>query len=182
MICNLLKPIITTLAVTFTVKITINAIKIGPARFSQTRRPNPRAFYTCNMGHDLRWATVVTYLFAGEHPLSTMRLTPTLLTVIAIITCSFCDFGDYTSDNVKTHRQVLSLDTSAVYEGVLKPENIAIHVAQNFVNFVSSTLAWSFLLHLYQVDLHFKKLSINMTRVRPNIGLFKFGRSRTFQN
>merc|ERR1711893_115779 len=94
--------------------------------------------------------TVVTYLFAGEHPLSTMRLTPTLLTVIAIITCSFCDFGDHTSDNVKTHRQVLSLDTSAVYEGVLKPENIAIHVAQNFVNFVSSTLAWSFLLHLYQ--------------------------------
>ncbi|XP_040568934.1 uncharacterized protein [Lepeophtheirus salmonis] len=34
------------------------------------------------------------------------------------------------------------LDMDAVSEGVLKPDNIAIHVIQNAVNFVSSSLAW----------------------------------------
>ena len=29
-----------------------------------------------------------------------------------------------------------------IFQGVLAPENIAIHVAQNFVNFASSSLAW----------------------------------------
>ena len=29
-----------------------------------------------------------------------------------------------------------------IFQGVLQPENIAIHVAQNAVNFISSTLAW----------------------------------------
>ena len=51
---------------------------------------------------------------------------------------------------VSTHRQgVATLDTSAIYDGVFKPENIAIHLAQNVVNFLASTLAWGFLLHLY---------------------------------
>eukprot|EP00096_Caligus_rogercresseyi_P008002 TRINITY_DN2622_c0_g1_i2.p1 TRINITY_DN2622_c0_g1~~TRINITY_DN2622_c0_g1_i2.p1 ORF type:complete len:189 (-),score=66.76 TRINITY_DN2622_c0_g1_i2:216-782(-) len=34
------------------------------------------------------------------------------------------------------------LDVNAVTEGLLKPDNIAIHVLQNAVNFFSSTLAW----------------------------------------
>ena len=34
-------------------------------------------------------------------------------------------------------------------QGVLKPENIIIHVAQNFVNFVSSSAAWSFISFMY---------------------------------
>ena len=60
---------------------------------------------------------------------------------------TLCDYADNNN-----HRQVVAmLDTSAIYEGIFKPENIAIHVVQNLVNFVASTLAWSFLMHLYQV-------------------------------
>ncbi len=38
-----------------------------------------------------------------------------------------------------------------VYSGVLQPENIIIHVTQNLVNFLSSSLAWFVLLNVYQV-------------------------------
>jgi hypothetical protein len=39
----------------------------------------------------------------------------------------------------------------AVYSGVLQPENIIIHVTQNLMNFLSSTLAWFLLLNVYTV-------------------------------
>ena len=35
-----------------------------------------------------------------------------------------------------------SLDYATVYTGVFDPNNIAIHVAQNFVNFAAGTVAW----------------------------------------
>jgi hypothetical protein len=38
-----------------------------------------------------------------------------------------------------------------VYSGVLQPENIIIHVTQNLMNFLSSTLAWFLLLNVYTV-------------------------------
>lgn len=34
------------------------------------------------------------------------------------------------------------IDSTTVYNGVLDPNNIAIHVSQNFVNFVGGTIAW----------------------------------------
>jgi len=39
----------------------------------------------------------------------------------------------------------LNIDSNAVMTGVLAPENIAIHVAQNAVNFFSSSIAWGLL-------------------------------------
>ena len=35
-----------------------------------------------------------------------------------------------------------TIDPDVVYNGVVDPNNIAIHVAQNFVNFAAGTLAW----------------------------------------
>merc|ERR1719295_494679 len=35
-----------------------------------------------------------------------------------------------------------NLDTDEVMRGFLKPENVAVHVAQNTVNYISSSLAW----------------------------------------
>merc|ERR1712004_38109 len=35
-----------------------------------------------------------------------------------------------------------NLDYATVYNGVFDPNNIAIHVAQNFVNFAAGTVAW----------------------------------------
>ena len=63
-----------------------------------------------------------------------------------------CDYTNYKDNNVYTHRlSIASIDTSAIYDGVLKPDNIAIHVAQNMVNFLASTLAWAVIVPFYQV-------------------------------
>ena len=63
-----------------------------------------------------------------------------------------CDYTDKSGNDLNTHRlSVASIDTSAIYEGVLKPDNIAIHVAQNMVNFIASTLAWAVISHFYHV-------------------------------
>ena len=35
-----------------------------------------------------------------------------------------------------------NVDPATVYTGVFDPNNIAIHVAQNFVNFAAGTVAW----------------------------------------
>ena len=62
-----------------------------------------------------------------------------------------CDYTNYKDNNVITHRlSIASVDTSAIYDGVLKPDNIAIHVAQNMVNFLASTLAWAVIAPFYQ--------------------------------
>merc|ERR1711997_704821 len=44
----------------------------------------------------------------------------------------------------------IAIDTDTVYAGVLDPNNILIHVTQNLVNFMASSLAWMVLLPLYQ--------------------------------
>ena len=46
---------------------------------------------------------------------------------------------------------VAELNTDNVYEGLLKADNIAIHVLQNTVNYVASSVAWGILTHFYQV-------------------------------
>ena len=79
-----------------------------------------------------------------------MKIFPSLAILHVVFVCTVCDYRDYYQHSVNTYRQgVATLDTSAIYDGVFKPENIAIHLAQNVVNFLASTLAWGFLLHLY---------------------------------
>ena len=72
--------------------------------------------------------------------------------------CLLCDYTNYEDNNVNTHRlSVAAFDTSAIYDGVLKPNNKAIHAAQNMVNFIASTLAWAVIAPFYQVrDILFK--------------------------
>ena len=36
----------------------------------------------------------------------------------------------------------LNIDPATVYTGIFDPNNIAIHVGQNFVNFAAGTIAW----------------------------------------
>lgn len=43
----------------------------------------------------------------------------------------------------------LSINSNTVYTGVFQAENILIHLSQNFVNFVSSTLAWFIIMGLF---------------------------------
>ena len=84
-----------------------------------------------------------------------MKIFPSLAILPVVFVCTVCDYTDYYQHSVNTHRQgVATLDTSAIYDGRFKPENIAIHVAQNVVNFLASTLAWGFLLHLYGEEFH----------------------------
>ena len=68
--------------------------------------------------------------------------------------CNVCDYKDNYEHHVYAHKQAMAtFDTSAIYEGVFKPENIVIHVAQNLINFLATTLAWSFIMHVYQAGL-----------------------------
>ena len=46
----------------------------------------------------------------------------------------------FTSDNPEA--RTFSIDQATVYNGVYDPNNIFIHVSQNFFNFASSTAAW----------------------------------------
>ena len=75
-----------------------------------------------------------------------------ILMIVLLLPCSICDYTNYKDNNVKTHRlSTASVDSSAIYEGVFKPDNIAIHVAQNMVNFIASTLVWAVISYLYPV-------------------------------
>ena len=72
---------------------------------------------------------------------------------LSLFHCLVCDYTDNTEKDYNTHRlSIASVDTSAIYEGVLKPDNIAIHVAQNMVNSIASTLAWAVIAPFYQVS------------------------------
>ena len=50
-----------------------------------------------------------------------------------------------------TSRQVSlsSINTDTIYTGVFDPNNILIHVSQNLVNFVTSSLTWLIILPLF---------------------------------
>jgi len=74
-----------------------------------------------------------------------------LLLAMLVFPCNVCDYTDYYKQDLLEHRQSLAtLDTSAIYEGLFKPENIAIHVGQNFINVLVSALAWGLAMALYQ--------------------------------
>ena len=98
--------------------------------------------------------TWVSWVTAFGESTSTFELemlfliTQRLLLVMFMFLCLFCDC----TVNSNYDRQSLAvLDTNAIYEGVLNPNNIVIHVTQNLVNFLASTLAWALLASLYQV-------------------------------
>jgi hypothetical protein len=75
-----------------------------------------------------------------------------ILPAVLLFPCLLCDYTNYKDNNVNTHRlSIASVDTSAIYKGVLKPDNIAIHVVQNMVNFIASTLVWAVIAPFYQV-------------------------------
>ena len=76
-----------------------------------------------------------------------------LLLAMLVFPCNVCDYTDYYKQDLLEHRQSLAtLDTSAIYEGLFKPENIAIHVGQNFVNVLVSSLAWGIVTTFSQVQ------------------------------
>merc|ERR1711935_145813 len=76
----------------------------------------------------------------------------TISCAVLIFPCLLCDYTDYYENDVNAHNRIAlgTIDTSAIYEGVVKPDNIAIHVAQNTVNYFASTLAWGLITHFYQ--------------------------------
>merc|ERR1740124_425694 len=75
-----------------------------------------------------------------------------LLLAMLVFPCNVCDYTDYYyKQDLLEHRQSLAtLDTSAIYEGLFKPENIAIHVGQNLINVLVSAIAWGLAMALYQ--------------------------------
>ena len=59
---------------------------------------------------------------------------------LSLLHCLVCDYTDNSEQDLNTHRlTIASVDTRAIYGGVLKLDNIAIHVAQNMVNLIATT-------------------------------------------
>ena len=74
-----------------------------------------------------------------------MRLIASLVLLFALLfVCTLCDYTDNYEKDINTHRLVV---------GVLTTNSIVTHVAQNFVNFLASTLAWTIIDYLLQVSL-----------------------------
>ena len=63
----------------------------------------------------------------------------------------YCN-GDYDSASHSQARLGSTvLDTAAIYEGVMQPENIIVGIIQNFINFLTTTIGWALIMPFYQV-------------------------------
>ena len=60
--------------------------------------------------------------------------------ILKFLSESFKPYANLLSGKALEERS--NLDYATVYNGVFDPNNIAIHVAQNFVNFAAGTVAW----------------------------------------
>jgi len=56
---------------------------------------------------------------------------------------------DTSENEVESRTAGLTIDSNTVYTGILQPENVLIHVAQNLVNFVASSVTWAFVVYAY---------------------------------
>ena len=74
-----------------------------------------------------------------------------IITSLLIMTAMYCK-GDYHSA-VHTQARLGStvLDTAAIYEGVMHPDNIIVGIIQNFINFLTSSIGWALIMPFYQV-------------------------------
>ena len=83
---------------------------------------------------------------------SVCSLSPIIcLIIFTNITC-YADhdyYQEHRGENVLLSRT--SLDTSAIYEGVMSPENIIVGIIQNFIAFLTSSIGWAFILPFYKV-------------------------------
>ena len=61
--------------------------------------------------------------------------------VLVIIMLAYYVQSDSTHDSSSR-----GLDTSMMYNGIMQSENIAIHVIQNLINFLASTVVWGFIM------------------------------------
>ena len=69
-----------------------------------------------------------------------------------LVTAALYESRDVNARHQRQKRYLLNepdIDPATVYVGVQDPNNILIHVSQNFVNFASSTLAWFVLAFFY---------------------------------
>ena len=81
-----------------------------------------------------------------------MRFITVYSTYLLVILSSCNIFGYYHNTNYNSPRLgTAALDMTAIYEGVMQPENIIVGVIQNFINFLTSTIGWVFILPFYQV-------------------------------
>ena len=63
----------------------------------------------------------------------------------------YCN-GDYDSASHNQARLGTTvLDTAAIYDGVLQPENIIVGIIQNFINLATSSIGWALIMPFYQV-------------------------------
>ena len=89
-----------------------------------------------------------------------VKLIMPALTVAAVwLACATTDAALAAADEKSGTTPVLDLDS--VYTGTWDPNNIAIHVSQNFVNFATSTTFWALASFFYQAPS--KKRSLYQT-------------------
>ena len=82
---------------------------------------------------------------------------PDKMAPLSIITCmliltAICCNGDYSrASHSQARLGSTLLDTAAIYDGVMQPENIIVGIIQNFINFLTTTIGWALIMPFYQV-------------------------------
>ena len=79
-----------------------------------------------------------------------MVLTSSFVLPLSIATCVALATADYSETAAQPRYGSLpSIEPATIYTGIWDPNNIAIHVAQNFINFAVSTVFWFFASFFY---------------------------------
>ena len=73
-----------------------------------------------------------------------------IITCLLISTAMYCKC-DYSASHTQARLGSTVLDTAAIYEGVMQPENIIVGIIQNFINFLTSSIGWALIMPFYQV-------------------------------
>ena len=63
----------------------------------------------------------------------------------------YCNGAYHSAIHTQARLGSRMLDTAAIYEGVMQPENIIVGIIQNFINFLTSSIGWALIMPFYQV-------------------------------
>ena len=75
-----------------------------------------------------------------------------IITCLLISTAMYCKCDYASASHTQARLGTTLLDTAAIYEGVMQPENIIVGIIQNFINFLTSSIGWALIMPFYQVN------------------------------
>ena len=90
--------------------------------------------------------------YGGASILEVAELSRSLVEAEKSIYVAETKLSRHQAEAEKTLSLAEAVNPNTLYTGLFLPENILIHVAQNFINFIASTLVWAILVLITQVQ------------------------------